>query len=767
MGIRTPLWVSVIFALVTPSPSAPPTRDAADLLARASAAFERNRLQEIHWNWVSKEKRAITDHAGKVEQLLPDVTIESVIRKDGKRCTAVLAWGDGVQAYLVNADPDSRCQATDEKDAMEISALLKSRRAKLVSEFAAGINLSITPDKDGLRSTVLEERCAASIRATVLLDAATFFPRRVDGEVVEDGCDLAHTTNVYYDGPVRQEAVRSSVHKGTSFRVEYELQKDKFQAPERNFWIAVRRHENILRWIQGGNFISWGRRFTITPRGAPQHIVVDIETAAQEFGAQSTISMRDGDKSYPGATTIATLPPIATPAVVSAPVPTTSAKTAGAPMADKATADVSIADKVAWLTRNSVTIRSIDPRDQDFADLRPLAQSIGDARIVLLGGSREDAAVNAKDRLVRFLHQEMGFDILASDANLLAAEELDGAMDRGAAPPADLKDAIALTLASQGPVAPHGPAASPLWAVPEAGIDANPPRVSPPPVVPVVPMQIAPSSDILDYARATHKTGSPLHVAGFGALLGNTVSTFTATDYPKRLIQFVNRIAPHLALPKDRKMIESLLMLSGLPPRNPAWSQPEEAWKSAQEVIARLYEGLGRVSPNSPDAREADFYRHTLANLEYSTFTMARRPLQERPMDSLVWIAKVWRPESKIVVWSSNGMAVRNLPVCRELGTTVYTIALSEIKDDNGVLEVLAAGPQPSLLPVEGDLESLLHAAGKPYSFVDFRGLPQDHWLRQPLAARSIRVTVSGIASLPKFYDGLLSIDLAVLKDKK
>jgi len=108
---------------------------------------------------------------------------------------------------------------------------------------------------------------------------------------------------------------------------------------------------------------------------------------------------------------------------------------------------------------------------------------------------------------------------------------------------------------------------------------------------------------------------------------------------------------------------------------------------------------------------------------------------------------------------------MRSAPVCAEFGDAAYTIALSEIKDDNGVLEVLAAGPQPSLAPVEGDLESLLHAAGKPYSFVDFRSLPQDHWLRQPLAARLI--PASAITSWPTMFDGLLSIDLAALKDKK
>ena len=201
MRLRTALWGSVILLLGIPSPSAPLADSPADLLAKASAAFARNRLQEIHWNWVSTEKRVITDHAGKVVQPLPDVTIESIIRADGKRCTAVRAWGDGVEAYLVDADSDSRCQATPEKAAMEVPALLKSRHVKLVSRSAAGIKLSIAPDKGQLSSTDIEERCAASIRATVLLDPPTFFPVRVEGDVVGEGCNVARTANVYYDSP--------------------------------------------------------------------------------------------------------------------------------------------------------------------------------------------------------------------------------------------------------------------------------------------------------------------------------------------------------------------------------------------------------------------------------------------------------------------------------------------------------------------------------------------------------------------------------------
>ena len=59
----------------------------------------------------------------------------------------------------------------------------------------------------------------------------------------------------------------------------------------------------------------------------------------------------------------------------------------------------------------------------------------------------------------------------------------------------------------------------------------------------------------------------------------------------------------------------------------------------------------------------------------------------------------------------------------------------------------------------------LLHAAGKPTSFVDFRGLPADHWLRTPLSARL--TAGAEISTWPDHFDGLFTIDQAILKDLK
>lgn len=71
-----------------------------------------------------------------------------------------------------------------------------------------------------------------------------------------------------------------------------------------------------------------------------------------------------------------------------------------------------------WPASAVVPIRSIDPEDDNFADLRPLKKYLGKARIIQLGEQShgDGATFFAKQRLIRFLHKEMGFNVLAWEA---------------------------------------------------------------------------------------------------------------------------------------------------------------------------------------------------------------------------------------------------------------------------------------------------------------------------------------------------------------
>ena len=77
-------------------------------------------------------------------------------------------------------------------------------------------------------------------------------------------------------------------------------------------------------------------------------------------------------------------------------------------------------DGVAILKDYATAVRSIDPADTNFADLAGLRTAIGDARIVLLGEQThgEGSTFQAKTRLVKFLHERMGFEVLAFESGL-------------------------------------------------------------------------------------------------------------------------------------------------------------------------------------------------------------------------------------------------------------------------------------------------------------------------------------------------------------
>jgi len=266
--------------------------DANELLAKARAAFERNQKLETHWNWTRTESRTVVDSSGKTLQELPGVTIESTVKSDGRRCEAVLAWSDGVEAYKVRADSDERCEATEQtrSSSFSLKDLLKASKATIRSQSARGITLVIPPDKQLQKSSDEHVRCAASIRATIVLDPATHFPRRIEGSVVDAGCDQQTEAPPTYYGetPLRGRA-RTLFHKGARFQIDYELQPDRFNNADRSYWARTGQHFDAPRWHSGGVFIYWGRSIPIASVIGGQRIVEDFTLVAQEFGAQSRI----------------------------------------------------------------------------------------------------------------------------------------------------------------------------------------------------------------------------------------------------------------------------------------------------------------------------------------------------------------------------------------------------------------------------------------------------------------------------------------------
>jgi erythromycin esterase len=87
---------------------------------------------------------------------------------------------------------------------------------------------------------------------------------------------------------------------------------------------------------------------------------------------------------------------------------------------------LSAQDKLELLKKNTWPVSSINLQDTADDDLQKLADAIGDSRIVMLGGmeNNDGETIRAKARIVRFLHQRMGFSVLAMPSDFYGTNML-------------------------------------------------------------------------------------------------------------------------------------------------------------------------------------------------------------------------------------------------------------------------------------------------------------------------------------------------------
>ncbi len=397
--------------------------------------------------------------------------------------------------------------------------------------------------------------------------------------------------------------------------------------------------------------------------------------------------------------------------------------------------------KIEWLSENAVPIRSIDPDDDDFADLMPLKSLLGGARVVMLGEAThgDGATFYAKQRLVRFLHEVMGFDVLAWEAHFFGMEELNRELESG----------------------------QPIWidsAWDEGGV----------------------MKPIYQYSRATLKTDRPLRHTGVDIVLGYPRAR-GIDRYRERLFEFLDAEGPDLASPQDLRMISEFFLTVQRGPYSPS----EKESVKLRAAIGRVRDNLCEKAATVQDHREIEYFTKTLEELAAyeqhlilsNSFDMPPKNIlfRDRKMgENLVWLAKEWYPEQKIIVWAANRHVARNvssieilrpdnyavamqLPsdfremgdfIYRELGQSAYSIAFVAYQ---GTRSRRQKKPR-SIKPIPGSIESLWHATGHRYSFLDFRSLRRGHWLHKPLLAHVDGGAIER-ANWTNVFDGMFYID--------
>ena len=414
-------------------------------------------------------------------------------------------------------------------------------------------------------------------------------------------------------------------------------------------------------------------------------------------------------------------------------------------------ADVGFASvpRMAYLRSNEVRIRSISPEDRDFSDLEPLRVAIGARRIVMLGEEShgDGATFLAKARLVEYLHERMGFNVLAFESGFYDVHRAWQDMTSGVDPMQAIRSGIfgVWTNVRQTQA---------LWRY-----IASKSRTSHPLVLAGIDSQFTGAAsrehfvEDLDGVLADLPPDSQLSEAR--ARVAKVMTSYFATRGKgvKGLTDFQNQMTManqalfYIAIYNVRERLEEQNYSDPVKAtRRDYWAQLLASTSVQMEHL--WHENLKEVVKENP-------------KVDWASFNLRDRQMAE----NLAWLARDEYAGEKIIVWAATSHEMRHrqfftdeytgyVPmgdwINRMMGADVYTIGFTAFEGNAGIGKSWDIGKA-----APGSIESLIHGTGEEYVFLDFRHLgATGSWLTEPLSCRPLGYQAD-TTDWPATMDGL------------
>jgi len=413
------------------------------------------------------------------------------------------------------------------------------------------------------------------------------------------------------------------------------------------------------------------------------------------------------------------------------------------------TSNETLQDWKKWTNDHAYSLTSIQPEaisqqnipSTKFEDLEMLKPLLHDKRIVFLGESSHGAAEFslAKTRLIQFLHQEMGYNVLAFESGMGNAMNAQGQIDKQTAQQT-MKDAI------------FG-----VWWSKE-------------------------TLPLFEYAKKTQKTDKPLKLAGFdiqqqgaftnGEWLQNSQLAKQFSEVEEQLVDWsfgtdlkgYQKAKPSII--EVYKQVKSQVQLKEKELKAAYPSEPHIV-KLMERTLAdriRLADEYVELSIQSNIDLEQNKYDSFLKTMEWRDQSM---------MDNLLWLAEEIYPTEKFIVWAHNDhirkaqsevmgspypvkLMGERLPDIYKKYSYVLGLYMTSGETANNMGEPMAVLPT-----VKGSIEDIVSSSNKPYTFIDMRNRQNERgnsWMFEPRLSYSWGMIQESLVPRDQ-YDGLLLID--------
>ncbi|MDC6269595.1 erythromycin esterase family protein [Lysinibacillus fusiformis] len=406
-------------------------------------------------------------------------------------------------------------------------------------------------------------------------------------------------------------------------------------------------------------------------------------------------------------------------------------------------------DWKTWVNDHAYSLTSIQPEtasskkipSNKFEDLAMLKPLLHDKRIVFLGESSHGVAQFnlAKTRLIQFLHQEMGYNVLAFESGLGDVMNAQGKIDKQAALQT-MKDAI------------FG-----VWWTKE-------------------------TLPLFEYAKTTQATEKPLFLAGFDI---QQQGAFTNGDWlqnPQLAQQFsdAEKQLAEWSSSKDLKgyQKEKTAIIN-------VYKQVKAQVQTKEKVLQKAYPNELQIvklmeRTLADRIRLADEYVELtiqstieMEQNKYESFLTTMEWRDQAMMENLLWLAEEVYPTEKFIVWAHNDhirkaqsdvmgspypvkLMGERLPDIYKKYSYVLGLYMTSGETANNMGETM-----PVLPPIKGSIEDIVSSANQPYTFIDLRNRQNERgnsWMFEPRLSYSWGVIQESLV-LRDQYDGILLID--------